>query len=656
MGFRSNWGKKGLESKIQRIVGEITNPKSDFFTRQWNSIAMPLLNGVLSSTGSVGSVASWSFRIAGILNGLKEITFVVQKVSEEITAQLTKGNTSVMKILVYECRLTGENAQELQTKIQLDTSHSSYFKFELQGIQNEKIKKYFMDLNRMQKLCDIEKDMDVILKSVSNAMAEHIARVADTQMRAPITTFMVSKTVSSISAWVQTNFVVSSENDAEDGEVKEEMTVADLINAKAKQFCIAYNEREIRLEIDKMSQDVGNSSSEGAVSQEVLDKAAAAITGAPADITVMAALAKRLDLKLSIVDKDYKITQEDIDSGRTIIRFEPGVKDPVTGITSFGHYSLIDPKTGQVVSIESSDADCGYASLATAAGMSLDEIKELRLQAGSLLLKSPETFDKVLNLEKRILDLDPKNFNANLLVGAGDGSKRRKLSTSENPIKSSNDIEIVRNETEKRKIKQEDGTEVEIDVLKKHTAVVPLGNTGENTKITELEKELRYLQKLHGDYSTVRAHLINAKLGGPNTKENLSLVSRSMNSVHHNQFEKAVKDLVKELGNNPETKLIIKTNVNNPGKEGDFLERADEFNISVAIEGENSAKGFEILKEKLESYNKESVVTTSSRDSGREYLNITIKDNYGGAEAVPNEEDSSSYTVDLPPSSSRDDQ
>jgi hypothetical protein len=67
-----------LKDKINQIVTEIINPEHNFWRKQWDSIGGPLCKGILSSVQHVGGPFSMGMRIVGTLNGMYQITFIIE--------------------------------------------------------------------------------------------------------------------------------------------------------------------------------------------------------------------------------------------------------------------------------------------------------------------------------------------------------------------------------------------------------------------------------------------------------------------------------------------------------------------------------------------------------------------------------------------------
>jgi len=77
-----------LQSRLEKIVSEALNPRHDFVRRQWESIGLPLIKGVLSDSSKYGSTASMAIRIAGTLEGLYAVQGLVNYVVDTLFAKL----------------------------------------------------------------------------------------------------------------------------------------------------------------------------------------------------------------------------------------------------------------------------------------------------------------------------------------------------------------------------------------------------------------------------------------------------------------------------------------------------------------------------------------------------------------------------------------
>ncbi len=81
---------QNLKRKIDRIVSETINPQHSFWRKRWDSIAGPLFKGILSAQGYLGSPFSMAMRIMGTLNGLHQITQIIDKIHDELVKKLSK--------------------------------------------------------------------------------------------------------------------------------------------------------------------------------------------------------------------------------------------------------------------------------------------------------------------------------------------------------------------------------------------------------------------------------------------------------------------------------------------------------------------------------------------------------------------------------------
>jgi hypothetical protein len=85
---------KSLQTNLNKIVAETINPEASFVQRQWNSVGVPLLKGILSDSKYCGSAFSMGLRIVGTLQGLYEIQVIIEKIYEALVQKLTKMNDS----------------------------------------------------------------------------------------------------------------------------------------------------------------------------------------------------------------------------------------------------------------------------------------------------------------------------------------------------------------------------------------------------------------------------------------------------------------------------------------------------------------------------------------------------------------------------------
>ncbi|CAF4381932.1 unnamed protein product, partial [Rotaria magnacalcarata] len=79
-----------FKDKINKSVAEIINPEHNFWRKQWDSIGGPLCKGLLSSSQHVGGLFSMGMRIVGTLHGMYQITFIIDKVHDQLLEKLSQ--------------------------------------------------------------------------------------------------------------------------------------------------------------------------------------------------------------------------------------------------------------------------------------------------------------------------------------------------------------------------------------------------------------------------------------------------------------------------------------------------------------------------------------------------------------------------------------
>ena len=204
-----------------------------------------------------------------------------------------------------------------------------------------------------------------MIKSVADKMSEQMVRIIDSQLIQPWSTLAVSGITDSLSKRLQNNYLVNREQNSDSHEAdqkkydelksKDELTpeeaafmqnygkyrtFAEQINYNAKDHCIAYSQCEMAYHAGRNDNAAGSSSN----NREAKKIAEEIRNGKEATIAEMTATAKLNGVTLKVVDnKDYVLSQEEIDNGVEVIYVERGAENKI------GHAYYWDKSTGQFV-------------------------------------------------------------------------------------------------------------------------------------------------------------------------------------------------------------------------------------------------------------------------------------------------------------------
>lgn len=400
LSFHFVLNKKVLENKLLSIVNSTTNPKSSVWHQQWNSIGLPLCQGILSSPQFLGSTVSRLVMVTGFITGLKELNVIIDKVCLEILKNLEESKPSLSMILHSQCGLAMDAAENIASKFEFDR-----VKFEAKQIPSsslfdskeeyENVVTVWKRLESNQKSLDVGTDTTIsrMQKSAVDAITAHLIRVTNSHFVSPVMSAGVGTIVAKISTELQDRFLVNhSQSTDEQLQSGEKETFASQIQANAKVYMLAWQKREIIAKIQELpteqadekgdTTNANNKTSDG----DLKKYAEGVIEGKDADMVVMFTLAKKNGAKIKIVDdKNYQPTAEDVANGVQIVIYEKN-SDP----SKSGHYSLRNPDGS--ISSPVSEHDCGYMVMSKITGKSVDE---LRVQAATTILQNPSNFTEI---------------------------------------------------------------------------------------------------------------------------------------------------------------------------------------------------------------------------------------------------------------------
>ncbi|CAF3170226.1 unnamed protein product [Rotaria sp. Silwood2] len=435
-----------LKDKINKIVGDIINPRHNFWRRQWESVGGPLCKGILSSVEKIRSPASMAIRIIGILNGMHEIISLIDNIYNRLLEELTQIDQdylSMHRILHDYCEIVEQNTTGIVTIFNKnDIQEINYalsdkcFLSKLKNISfNEfetdkpRVVEFLTSLNK--KMIDLQiDDFSEIMKSVSDVVIEQILRISQSQLISPLSTFVVGELTNAISERVQHHFIVdeNQNSDSQNQEISENKnyghnTISKQIQGNAKDYTIAYSQCEI---IYHTLQSKLSGNHRGKLSNETKEYVEGVRNDKPASLGDMMGLAASYGLDIKIVDdEDYVPTEDDKENGTHIIVFSPGERDG-QGNIGIGHYQLMqDDDTDN--DNPSGKNDCGYLviqKILSERGVE-KTIEDLRNDCAQSIKDSPQLFLKAHEAQTWVEARYPVDANSLLVIGGTASPQRR---------------------------------------------------------------------------------------------------------------------------------------------------------------------------------------------------------------------------------------
>lgn len=370
-----------FRNHIDYLIRDILSPSHSFWHQQWNSIGLPLCQGILSAPQYLGTTASMGIRMVGILNGMANIVTVIDHFHEQL-----------LKALLL-------------------------FDKEIPPLQEQDV---------------VAVDTQSIIDSIAMIMTEHIIMTAETQLVAPITTYAVASGVHSVSTMVQDAIIRSQyteemnvlEQKYEALEQKADKTAED--NNEMHALQVEFTERWVLLSqtnnmtyagniiphyADKKS--IAHSQCQSAffatrksdksrlaiVPRIKVDEYAEAVQNdKPANFVDMLKMAAENGIQLKIVDdSNYCITQTDKDNNIRVAVFIPG-EQLDNGSADVGHWGLMS-SMGELQEFNSQNNDCGYAVMAELTGKS---IGQLRAETAQAIVRDSDNFYQSIDAQNWI--------------------------------------------------------------------------------------------------------------------------------------------------------------------------------------------------------------------------------------------------------------
>ncbi|CAF3845426.1 unnamed protein product [Rotaria sp. Silwood1] len=442
-----------LKDKINKIVGDIINPRHSFWRRQWESVGGPLCKGILSSAEKIRSPASMAIRIIGILNGMHEIISLIDNIYNQLLEELRQIDhdyLSMHRILHDYCEIAEQNTTGIVTIFSKngiqeinDALADKCFQSKLKNISfNEfetvkpRVVEFLTSLNK--KMLDLQiDDFSEIMKSVSDVVTEQILRISQSQLISPFSTFVVSELTNAISERIQHHFIVdqNQNSDSQNQEINENKnygynTISKQIQGNAKDYTIAYSQCEI---IYHALQSKLSGNHRGKLNNETEEYVKGVRNDKPASLADMMGLAASYGLDIKIVDdENYIPTEDDKEKGTHIIVFSPGERDG-QGNIDIGHYRLMqDDDTDNHNRREKND--CGYVviqKILSEQGVG-KTIEDLRNDCAQSIKDSPQLFLTAHQAQTWVEARYPVNANSLLFIGGTASNQRPRFELNPN--------------------------------------------------------------------------------------------------------------------------------------------------------------------------------------------------------------------------------
>ncbi|CAF1433891.1 unnamed protein product [Adineta steineri] len=465
---------KMLQSKVDQIVADTINPQHDFARKQWDSIGLPLLKGVLADTRNYGRVIDMTIRIIGTLNGLYTLQTLIDNVYTELVKKLTQIDKNMMTmtlVLHRNLKIDKENARSIANQLKnweiIDENDnlklSSYYDVNDDCVE---LKRKIDEFNRkenqaavaqfMKSFCDdymqVEYDsFSIIIKSVADKITEQLIQIIESQLIQPWSTLAVSSVTNCLSNRIQHKYLVdkdqNSDSQNEDQKKYDELknktnlteedktfiknygkyrTFAEQINYNSRDYCIAYTQCEIAY-YAKTFKAVKNGK---LVDKKVQERADDVRDNKPASIAEISLMMEKYGIKLKIVnDENYVRTQEELDNGVEVIYVEKGSKDG-NNVDQVGHAYYID-KNGKRYDIETKPNDCVYgvvSKILETKGIN-KSIENIRNELADDI-RTNANYSKAMEAEEWIHDRHPQEANS-MLFSAGKEKNMRDSTLSE---------------------------------------------------------------------------------------------------------------------------------------------------------------------------------------------------------------------------------
>jgi len=456
---------KALSGQIEFTIRNTMDPKHSFWLKQWNAVGLPLVQGILSAPQYLGSRFSMGLRVLGLLQGSTEILTVIDYFHRHVLSTLTtidRESFSIQKLLEQDCGLTDIESMAIATLLKskgviiddlsIDIALLNTVEFGAYEQYKKPVLGFLSALARGMESVDLKPT----ISSIAGLMADHLIMVTESQLVAPVTSYLVASGVNSLSAKAQDAMIrsqLSSEIDSINGELKVLSEKGASLTGADRNEMAAMNddllERAVMLSGDSrltyagltahyaekktaahsrcsMAFYAGAESAQAPSSpaEKLPSDIAAYVDGVknkePADLLVMTKMKTDNKINLKIVDESYCGTQQDREENIKLAVFVSGEKDPETNVVGIGHWLLKDAE-GNVLMTASEGNDCGYAVIAELTGKS---IQDLRRETAESIVRDQASFSKAIEARDWLVSHNPQAANDLLFMGGKKGQPR----------------------------------------------------------------------------------------------------------------------------------------------------------------------------------------------------------------------------------------
>ncbi|CAF3951395.1 unnamed protein product, partial [Rotaria sordida] len=398
-----------FKEKINQIVIEILNRKS-FFRKQWESIGDPLCRGILSNANRVNNPAGMGIRILGTLNGIYQITVIIDNAHKQLFEKLSQIDQDILSmenILHRYCevekkyinpmmnifqkqRISGLGAELDDPNFATKIEHADFTRFEQ---YENKVIGFLTSLHRNMSKVEFN-EFSQIMKLVSDIITEQILGIIESQLVLPWSSYGMGQLTKVTSEIVQHHIIVDEKQNS-NSQNKENQekgdngynTIKKQIDYNARDYTIAYSLCEI-IHYCQQKDTIYS----GPIDQNTKDYAENVRKDQPVNMSDMMALNAELDLNMKIVnDVNYQPTVDDKVNGTHIVVYNG---------EHFQHMS----NDGTIIEIENEGRNDGYAIIKHILhGRNIDKsIQDLRNDRAKIIENNPQQFLRVLNSQQWI--------------------------------------------------------------------------------------------------------------------------------------------------------------------------------------------------------------------------------------------------------------
>lgn len=460
--LESVFGSKFLQNRINKIYTDALNPERDFMSKQWSSVGLPLMKGILGTSEKHGSAISMCFQIVATLKGLHAIQTIIDTVHKEVSKKLLQIDHDEftmnlileqhIKVDKVKARVISQQLADQKADItsivslsnckdaknersQLELTISNYKQTHEQV--SSFLSKFLTNIMDME--TSFEQSVNMIIKSVSDKITDQIIRVIDSQLVTPWSTLAVSGLTDALSQRVQHYCLVDKKHNTEALDGNQEKfdklskrkangeklchedeafmkrfgayrTYSQQINYNSQAYCLDYQRYSVKYFAEHSAESTK-------VIKEHRELADSIRNNKPADMAVICVLNKKLgNLKLKLTsDENCNPTPQEIEQGIRVIYVQPGQKDE-NGVEQIGHAYIVN-SDGSKTNVPSRPNDCLFAAFSMilqteGIEKSVDQLRQIAADG----IESNADFAKVLEAKQWIQERYPVDANSLLFT------------------------------------------------------------------------------------------------------------------------------------------------------------------------------------------------------------------------------------------------